>query len=153
MHTFVTDDGQKIYVNAGNCNFEVGFFVDQMSAALFECSMCHLPAFDPVRASCFHLYCRECLLNLQQKTQNCWLQMIIPTKCSKKTGAMRELTAIEDHLYQHLMVACPTCKVLISIIKILLIINYICLHISENYSIQQRHTISSELQNPSMDTK
>ena len=135
------------------CDFEVGFFVDQMSAALFECSMCHLPAFDPVRASCFHLYCRECLLNLQQKTQNCWLQMIIPTKCSKKTGAMRELTAIEDHLYQHLMVACPTCKVLISIIKILLIINYICLHISENYSIQQRHTISSELQNPSMDTK
>ena len=117
MHTFVTDDGQKIYVNAGNCNFEVGFFVDEISAALFECSMCHLPAFDPVRASCFHLYCRECLLNLQQKTQNCWLQMIIPTKCSKKTGAMRELTAIEDHLYQHLMVACPTCNVLISIIQ------------------------------------
>ena len=70
MHTFVTDDGQHIYVNSGNCNFDVGFFVDEMSAALFKCSMCHLPAFDPVRASCSHLYCQECLLNLQQKTQN-----------------------------------------------------------------------------------
>ena len=115
MHTFVTDDGQKIYVDAGNCNFEVGFFVDQMSAALFECSMCHLPAFDPVRASCSHLYCRECLLNLQQKTQNCWLQMILPTQCNQKTGAIRPLSAIEDHLYQHLMVACPSCKVIIQV--------------------------------------
>ena len=112
VHIFVTADGQEIRVESGNWNIDLGYFVDTWLAGLFKCVMCTYPAFDPVRASCSHLYCRQCLVNLKKKTQNCWLQMSVDTKYNKTTGSICELSEIEIHSYHQLMVACPSCKVI-----------------------------------------
>ena len=106
------ETGEEIQIPSGNCNLSVVHFLDQEAAGLYLCCMCSKVAFDPRYSySCKHLYCRTCILNLQEVSGACWLYMQPGVKCSQgtKEGPLRPLPYKENFLYKSLRASCPKC--------------------------------------------